>query len=117
MATKGEVLGAIDCPVCGYRNGMRIATDKNGEPFGFCEANCDAQLRVGGKKSRVEQFYRNHSGIKRPGDSPPTVQPVAAAVTVASSKEGVTVTEQKPAAPVPVQKKSSSWASLMGVGE
>lgn len=96
MAT-GEVLGQIDCPVCGHDRGMRIAADKNGEPFGFCEANCDAQMRVGGKLRRVELFYRHHPGIRRPGG---TVQPiqVASAVPGAASHEDApaTVTEQKP---------------------
>lgn len=93
---KAEILGHIDCPSCGWDGGMRITTDKNGEPFGFCEANCDQQLRIGGKPRRVEQFYAEHPVIRRPGG---TVQPlqVASAVTGAASKEDapVTVTEQK----------------------
>lgn len=91
MAT-GEILGHVDCPVCGYNKGMRITADKNGEPFGFCEANCDAQLRVGGKSRRVELFYKHHPGIRRPGG---TAQPVAvaSAVTGAASQEDAPVTD------------------------
>jgi len=57
MAEK-EVLGHIDCPACGEKAGMRITLDKNGAPFGFCEANCDAQLRIGGSAQRVAAFLR-----------------------------------------------------------
>jgi hypothetical protein len=35
---------------------MRITQDKNGDPFGFCEAECGQQLRVGGDKRRVRAF-------------------------------------------------------------
>jgi hypothetical protein len=57
MAEK-EVLGHIDCPACGEKSGMRVTLDKNGSPFGFCEANCDAQLRIGGSARRVAAFLR-----------------------------------------------------------
>lgn len=30
---KGDLMGVIDCPVCGYGNGMRVAEDKNGDPI------------------------------------------------------------------------------------
>lgn len=51
-----EILGHIDCPFCGTSKGMRITPDKNGEPFGYCEAECSGQLRVGGDKRRVQAF-------------------------------------------------------------
>lgn len=110
---KGELLGAIDCPMCGYGNGMRITEDKNGEPFGFCEANCDGQLRVGGKKSRVEQFYKHYPHIRRTGEAPPGN--VAAAVPVASSGEGATETAAKPEQAQPIPPNRPSWRELMGV--
>lgn len=56
MAREKDVLGYIDCPACGHAGGMRITHDKNGEPFGFCEANCDQQLRIGGNRRRVAAF-------------------------------------------------------------
>lgn len=53
-----EILGHIDCPACGTKGGMRVTPDKNGDPFGFCEANCAAQLRIGGNPHRVAAFRR-----------------------------------------------------------
>lgn len=64
---KGDLLGHIDCPSCGAENGMRITEDKNGHPFGFCEANCDQQMRIGGSPARVERFFARHPHLKRPG--------------------------------------------------
>ena len=80
------MLGHIDCPTCGTVKGMRITHDKNGDPFGFCEANCNQQMRVGGDKRRVRDFVARY--------------PWAGAVS-----EPVTVTAPKEAAasvPVPV---------------
>lgn len=89
-----QVLGHIDCPVCKTPKGMRITHDKNSEPFGFCEAKCGQQLRVGGNKHRVGEFVKNH--------------PWASAEPVTG-----TGTEPKPApapAPVPAPaKKSAGW--------
>jgi hypothetical protein len=51
-----DVLGHIDCPTCGTAKGMRITHDKNGEPFGYCEAECNQQMRIGGDKRRVKAF-------------------------------------------------------------
>lgn len=101
---KGDLLGFMDCPVCGYQAGMKVTEDKNGQPFGFCEQNCDAQLRVGGKAHRVEKFYRLHLAIKRPGEAPPL--PVVA-VPVAPAKADATETT-KPTAPAatPAKRKT-----------
>lgn len=51
-----EILGHIDCPSCGTKGGMRVTLDKNREPFGFCEAECNQQLRIGGSPRRVALF-------------------------------------------------------------
>lgn len=59
MAEK-EILGHIDCPACGTAKGMRITPDKNGDPFGYCEAECSAQLRIGGDKRRVAAFLKRY---------------------------------------------------------
>lgn len=56
MANEKKVMGYIDCPSCGTKGGMRITHDKNGDPFGFCEATCDQQLRIGGSPRRVRAF-------------------------------------------------------------
>lgn len=94
MKTR-EILGHIDCPTCGTAKGMRITADKNGEPFGFCEANCGQQLRVGGDKRRVRDFVARH-----PWAAPVTEQPAATKpVTVTEQPKPVQVQEQKPAAP------------------
>lgn len=61
-----EILGHIDCPHCGHEKGMRITPDKSGAPFGYCEANCNGQMRVGGNARRVESFYAKHPNVKRP---------------------------------------------------
>lgn len=52
----GEIKGHIDCPTCGTKGGMRITLDKNGDPFGFCEATCSQQMRIGGSPDRVRRF-------------------------------------------------------------
>jgi len=113
MAT-GEILGHIDCVSCGHDRGMRITEDKNGDPFGFCEANCDQQLRIGGKARRVELFYKQHPGIRRPCG---TVQPLqaAGAVTGAASHEDApaTVTDKNTSIPpVTVTAKKPSRAAF-----
>lgn len=58
-----DIKGRITCPYCGTQNGMRITADRNGSPFGFCDANCEGQLRVGGKTKRVDGFMRLHPNI------------------------------------------------------
>lgn len=111
---EAEILGHIDCPSCGHDRGMRITPDKNGEPFGFCEANCDQQLRVGGKARRVELFYKAHPGIRRPGGTAQPLQ-VAGAVTGEASKEAspATVTEPKEEKiPVTVTEKKPGRAAF-----
>jgi len=64
---KGDLLGHIDCPSCGTAGGMRITEDKNGNPFGYCEADCDQQMRIGGLPDRVNKFFDRHPNVKRPG--------------------------------------------------
>lgn len=60
LATEKKVIGYIDCPACGTVGGMRVTHDKNGEPFGFCEAECSAQLRIGGNPRRLAAFLKKH---------------------------------------------------------
>lgn len=67
MAEK-TILGHIDCPACGTAGGMRITHDKNGEPFGFCEAKCNAQFRIGGSRERVALFVGRFPWAAKPGE-------------------------------------------------
>jgi hypothetical protein len=71
-----HILGHIDCPTCGTKAGMRITHDKNGEPFGYCEANCNQQMRIGGDKRRVAAFAARY----------PWAMPPAAPVTDTEKK-------------------------------
>ncbi|MBL8506368.1 MAG: hypothetical protein JNJ51_08425 [Methylobacillus glycogenes] len=91
MADK-SILGHINCPYCGTQGGMRITLDKNESPFGFCEANCDGQLRIGGKPRRVAAFLKLHPHIAQAMQPKPAENPV----TVTAAKPAVTVPE-KPA--------------------
>lgn len=92
-----EVLGHIDCPTCGTAKGMRITQDKNGDPFGYCEAECSQQMRIGGDKRRVKAFVTRY----------PWAMPTAVSVTApapAPAPEAAPKAEPKPAAkaaPVP----------------
>lgn len=58
-----EIYGHIECPYCGYKSGMRITQDKNGKPFGYCEANCNGQMRWGGNSAREAGFNQMHPAI------------------------------------------------------
>lgn len=82
MKTR-DILGHIDCPTCGTAKGMRVTADKNGDPFGFCEANCGQQLRVGGDKRRVRDFVARHPWAAAPVTGP---APAPAPVTVTAPK-------------------------------
>lgn len=105
---KGELLGYIDCPHCGLEDGMRVTEDKNGEPFGFCEAECDGQLRVGGKARRVEKFYQLHPHLRKRPTIAPAPQVAAGAVPVAPAKADAAET---PPAAKPVKPRV---ATLLG---
>jgi len=63
MANDKTIHGRIDCPCCGHEKGMRVTADKNGKPFGFCDANCGVQLRIGGDKFREEKFKKRYPAI------------------------------------------------------
>lgn len=89
-----QVLGHIDCPTCGTVGGMRITHDKNGHPFGYCEAECSQQLRIGGDARRVRKFLARF--------------PWAAGTEAAPAAAPVTATAPAPASkPVPVPKKAA----------
>lgn len=67
-----ETLGHIDCPTCGTAGGMRITRDKNGDPFGYSEACCNQQLRIGGDRRRVAAFVARYPWA---ADTPPAPAP------------------------------------------
>ncbi len=91
---RGEVLGHIDCPCCGLKEGMRVTEDKSGNPFGFCDFGGNQQLRVGGSSERVAQFFQRYPHVRRPG-------------TVTGTGNANPVTDT-----VPVPKKSSKASAL-----
>lgn len=68
-----EILGHIDCPTCGTTKGMRITHDKNGEPFGYCEAECNQQMRIGGDKRRVAAFLKRYPWAAGQAETPAPV--------------------------------------------
>ncbi|SOD41615.1 hypothetical protein [Nitrosovibrio sp. Nv4] len=97
---KGDLLGRIDCETCGTKDGMRITEDKNGDPFGYCDARCHQQKRIGGRnevdRERVEAFYKKYPHVRRPGT-----------VTDTGSEIPVTVPDT-----VPGPKKSGKASAL-----
>lgn len=78
-----EILGHIDCPHCGTAKGMRITADRNGAPFGYCEANCSGQLKVGGDARRVAAFVARYPwAAGKPAAAEPAPAPVPVPVPV-----------------------------------
>lgn len=92
-----QILGHIDCPTCGTKGGMRITHDKNGEPFGYCEAECSQQMRIGGDKRRVAAFVARH--------------PWAAGAAAAKPAAAAPVTAPAPA-PAPAKPKATPFDLL-----
>lgn len=105
-----DILGYITCPTCGTAKGMRVSKDKNGDPFGFCEAECEQQMRVGGKRSRVRKFVENY-----PQFSEHFAERVASSVGEVTPKpEAEKTPEIKPEIkPEPPAKPKSSGNPLM----
>jgi hypothetical protein len=103
MSAAREVLGHIDCPSCGTDKGMRITHDKNGEPFGYCEAECSQQLRIGGDLRRVRKFVARYPWAAKPGADTGGPSAAAPVTETKPAPKPVTVTAPKaPAKPVPV---------------
>lgn len=128
------VLGRIDCMGCGTAGGMRITHDKNAEPFGFCDAECGLQMRIGGNKRRVDLFIQNHPWAAAPGaknsadatpgqleEKPAAARPAAKVVKEkpvlpVAKVEIVEPSKPAPAAPVEVKKRSSFEDALALLG-
>lgn len=95
-----EVLGHIDCPTCGTKAGMRITHDKNGEPFGYCEAQCNQQMRIGGDKRRVAAFVARYPWAAGKAEAPtPAPTPAPATAPVAKPKAAAPAPTPAPAKP------------------
>ena len=123
-----EILGHINCPACGTANGMRITHDKNKHPFGFCEAECGQQLRVGGNPRRVAAFVARFpwAGIPVTGTVTGSTEPKAAPAPATPAPVAAPAPAPKPAAKAPAKAapptapaaapKAASWFStVMGV--
>lgn len=117
-----KVLGHIDCPSCGTAGGLRITHDKNGHPFGFCEATCNQQIRIGGDARRVAAFVARYPWAAGTAPAEPNKatpgqlqDKPAPARPVAKVKEQKQVLPPAPAAPVtapapaPVAKPRSAF--------
>lgn len=101
-----EVLGHIDCPSCGTAKGMRITQDRNGDPFGYCEATCSQQLRVGGDADRVRRFLARFPwAAGKPAEASPApvtgTAPAAAPAPVAKPAPKPAAKAAPKPAPVP----------------
>lgn len=97
-----DVLGHIDCPTCGTVKGMRVTADRNGEPFGYCEANCSQQLRIGGDKRRVAAFVARYPWA--------VAKPVLQAAADAAAKPVTAPAPVPAAAPAPAAKAKPAAA-------
>lgn len=100
------LLGHIDCPCCGHEKGMRVTLDKNGEPFGYCEANCSQQMRVGGDAMRVAAFYRRHPHLHQGAQA--AQAPAAAPVTVSAPVPAPAPAAKAKAPPPPPAPRASA---------
>ena len=111
-----QILGHIDCPTCGSKGGMRITTDKNGDPFGFCKDGCKQQLRIGGDPDRVHDFYAAHPSIAKterelgPLDDAARlpVTETAPAQAKPAAQPAAPVTETAPAQTKPARKPAAN---------
>lgn len=99
MKPGKSIFGHIDCPTCGTKGGMRITADKNGDPFGYCEAECGQQLRIGGDKARVQKFLSRFPWAQK--SEVEVVDPVAKIEAVQEPK------------PVPKQRSMGVFDALM----
>ena len=109
--SKGELLGRMACPSCLMADAMRVTEDKNGHPFGFCDANCGQQLRVGPDNFRIQKFLAAHPGMRpRQINAPPEI--AGGAVTGTPSKEGLPATVSKPVEVLTPKKLGFSLGAL-----
>lgn len=114
-----NIIGRTECPCCGTKDGMRFTLDRNGKPFGYCDAECRAQLRVGGDARREKLFAARYPWAN---GAPVTV---TASAPAPEPEKPVTVTDtaprkKKPEKPVtvtqPIPAKRATWADSLAVG-
>lgn len=91
-----QTLGHIDCPTCGTEKGMRIRLDKNGDPFGYCEAECNQQMRIGGDKRRVQKFVSRYPWAAGQPQNEPVPVTVTETAPAPAAKKPVTETAPAP---------------------
>ena len=108
-----ETLGHITCPACGTANAMRVTHDKNGEPFGYCEDGCNAQLRIGGKPRRVAAFLKLYPWAA--GKAAPTAPTPAPAPEAAPAPAPAPAKAAAPAKPAP-KKVANPFDFLLNQG-
>lgn len=96
MKAAAKILGHIDCPACGTSKGMRITHDKNGEPFGFCEAECNQQMRIGGNARRVSKFVARYPWAAAPATRAAPVTDTGTKTAPAAAPKPVTGTGTAP---------------------
>lgn len=121
-----QILGHIDCPSCGYKEGMRVTLDKNNHPFGFCEAECGQQLRVGGDPRRVAKFVSRFPWASAvpvtvtdtvteaaPTPAAPKAVPIAAPEPALAPAKAAPAPKPAPTPPAPA--KSGWFTPIMGV--
>lgn len=78
---------------------MRVTLDKNGDPFGYCEAECSQQMRIGGDARRVRKFLARFPWAAKAK----TPEAGGSQVAAVASRPAVTVT-----APVPAKKRGGA---------
>lgn len=103
---KRDMMGRIDCPYCGYKDGMKITEDKSGNPFGYCDAQCAGQISVRSDEQRKKLFFAKYPHLKRT-DAPPVEKPAQRVAPVAPSKKDATDT-------APKNKNINTWSPLIG---
>lgn len=91
---------------------MRITEDKNGDPFGYCEANCGQQLRIGGDKRRVRDFFQRYPAIQRREPDAAT----AATVQPTPKQEQEPTPEPAPKAKAKAEPRSAMADALRMLG-
>jgi hypothetical protein len=117
-----EILGRMDCAICGMKDGVKVTADKNGHPFGYCDGQCGQQYRIGPDPARVALFFLGHPHITPPA---PVTVPVPAApppdpsppAAVSSSADTVAASKEDATAPAPLKKKTKTptiWDTLYG---
>lgn len=101
MSDAKQIIGHIDCPVCGHE--MPVKADKNGHAYGHCAHRCNAQV-----------FTRNdhRDGLLRKAMRPVTVSvPEPEAKPVPAVPAPAPETKPAPTAAPPKPEPKPNWFS------